>query len=72
MPVAVSGKWSGNGFELDYDEIARINAYKLVLTPAPFGISVHLTERSGLADMTMLASSVEPAQRIAGLSATHG
>jgi CubicO group peptidase (beta-lactamase class C family) len=72
LPVAVSGKWSGNGFELDYDEIARINAYKLVLTPAPFGISVHLTERSGLADMTMLASSVEPAQRIAGLSATHG
>ena len=72
LPVAVSGKWSSDGFEFDYDEVSRINAYKLVLTPAPSGISVHLTERSGLADMTMLASGVEPAQRIAGLSANHG
>jgi CubicO group peptidase (beta-lactamase class C family) len=72
LMVAVSGKWNNTGFELDYDEVARINAYKLVLTPALSGVSIHLTERSGLADMMMTASAVEPVQRIAGLSATHG
>ncbi len=71
LPVAVLGRWTDAGFELDYDEIARINAYRLDLTPASEGVSIHLTERSGLADMTMLATDEAPAQRIAGLAGGH-
>jgi CubicO group peptidase (beta-lactamase class C family) len=68
LPVAVGGQWTSAGFALDYDEVARINAYRLVITPAPGGISVHLTERSGLANQTMLATDQPPAQRVAGIS----
>jgi len=72
LPVAVSGRWTMGSFELDYDEIARINAYTLALTPSPDGVVIHLTERSGLANMTMTATSDPEAQRVAGLSGSHG
>jgi CubicO group peptidase (beta-lactamase class C family) len=72
LPVAVTGRWTVGSFELQYDEIARINAYRLVMTPALTGLSIHLTERSGLADVTMTATTVQSGQRIAVLSGNHG
>jgi len=72
LPVAVLGRWAEGGFVLDYDEIARINAYRLALTPLADGVSIHLTERSGLANMTLTATGEPPAQRVAGLSGSHG
>jgi CubicO group peptidase (beta-lactamase class C family) len=72
LPVAVLGRWTSGGFVLDYDEIARINAYRLVLTPASDGLSIHLTERSGLANLMLTATAEPPAQRVAGLSGSHG
>jgi CubicO group peptidase (beta-lactamase class C family) len=71
LPVAVLGRWINGGFILDYDEIARINAYRLLLTPASDGLSIHLTERSGLANMMLTATAEPPAQRVAGLSGSH-
>ncbi|HEX4160705.1 MAG TPA: serine hydrolase [Rhizomicrobium sp.] len=53
--VAVSGQWRPGGFLLDYNEIARIDDYRLYVTPAPGGLSVHLTERTGLVDIWLLA-----------------
>ena len=72
LPVAVAGSWSNGSFVLDYDEIARINAYRLVMTPAGAGLSIHLTERSGLANMMLTATDAPPVQNLAGLSAHHG
>jgi hypothetical protein len=53
--VALSGEWRSGGFLLDYNEIARIDDYRLFLVPAPGGLSIHLTERSGLVDLWLLA-----------------
>jgi CubicO group peptidase (beta-lactamase class C family) len=53
--VALLGKWRSKGFLLDYNEIARIDDYRLYLTPAPDGLSVHLTERTGLVDVWLPA-----------------
>lgn len=73
LPVAVAGRWDGTAFILDYDEIARINAYRLVLTPDVAGLQIHLTERSGLADMVLTAGTTPPEQqRIAGVTGSHG
>jgi CubicO group peptidase (beta-lactamase class C family) len=71
LPVAVSGRWSGDSFELTYDEVARIDAYKLVVTPAPGGLSIHLSERSGLANMMLTATEQPPAQRVAGVAVSQ-
>jgi CubicO group peptidase (beta-lactamase class C family) len=54
--VAVSGKWQPRGFLLDYNEIARIDDYRLYLSPAPGALSVHLTERTGLVDIWLNAT----------------
>ncbi len=54
--VALAGSWSANGFDLDYDEIARINAYRLHITPVGGGLRIHLSERTGLVDMMLLAT----------------
>lgn len=72
LPVAVSGRWLNGSFALDYDEIARINAYRLLITPDPGGAMIRLTERSGLADMTMVAGTNPIEQRTAGVSGSHG
>ena len=54
--VALLGRWSDNAFDLDYDEIARINAYRLHIVPVDNGLSIRITERSGLADITLTAT----------------
>ncbi|HEY5047534.1 MAG TPA: serine hydrolase [Rhizomicrobium sp.] len=72
LPVAVSGQWRNGGFELDYDEVARINAYRFSLVPASGGVFIHLTERSGLANITMTATDEPPAEPIAAGSGNHG
>jgi hypothetical protein len=53
--AALLGQWRSNAFLLDYNEIARIDDYRLYLTPAPGGLSVHLTERTGLVDAWLSA-----------------
>lgn len=53
--VALLGQWRTNGFLLDYDQVARIDDYRLYLTPTPSGLNVHLTERTGLVDLWLAA-----------------
>ena len=53
--VALVARCSDTAFDLDYDEIARINDYRLHIVPADNGLSIHITERSGLADITLTA-----------------
>jgi hypothetical protein len=65
LNVAVSGHWADDSFEIDYDEIARINAYRLILKPEASGLTIHITERSGLADTTITAQAVPPVQQLA-------
>ncbi len=49
MPVAVSGVWENDRtFVLEYDEIGNINAYRLRLTFSGDGVSMEMSERSGL------------------------
>jgi CubicO group peptidase (beta-lactamase class C family) len=71
LPVAVGGTWAGDSFELSYDEIARIDAYKLVFVPAADGFSIHLRERSGLSDMMLTATERPPAQPAAGIAVSQ-
>jgi CubicO group peptidase (beta-lactamase class C family) len=55
LPVAVSGAWESNStFVLDYNEVGNINAYRYRLTFSDGGITVELTERSGLVDARFL------------------
>jgi CubicO group peptidase (beta-lactamase class C family) len=54
--VAVSGAWRANGFDLDYDEVALIDDYRLRLTGAGQGLRIHLTERTGLVDADLSAN----------------
>ena len=54
--VALVGRWSDNAFDLDYDEIARINDYRLHFVPDANGLSIRITERTGLADITLTAT----------------
>lgn len=72
LPVAVTGQWKNGAFEIDYDEVARINDYKLVLTPSVSGLLVRLSERSGLANMTMTATTGNTEQIVAGIGDHHG
>lgn len=49
LPVALSGAWeNGATFVLDYNEVANINAYRLRLTFDDQGVTVELSERSGV------------------------
>jgi hypothetical protein len=52
-PVALLGQWKPAGFLLDYNEIARIDNYRLLIAPAPDGLAIHLTERTGLVDLRL-------------------
>ncbi|MGH6877310.1 MAG: hypothetical protein ACREHV_08025, partial [Rhizomicrobium sp.] len=54
--VALLGKWGNRAFVLDYDEIARIDDYRLSLSAVRGGLSIRLTERTGLVDMTLTAT----------------
>jgi CubicO group peptidase (beta-lactamase class C family) len=53
--VAVSGIWRAGSLHLDYDEVARIDDYRLDLTPSADGLRIHLTERTGLVDAVFSA-----------------
>ncbi len=53
--VALQGQWLSSSFLVDYDEIARIDDYRLYFALAPGGLNLHLTERSGLVDLWLLA-----------------
>jgi CubicO group peptidase (beta-lactamase class C family) len=53
--VALSGMWADNAFELDYDEVARIDDYRLQIVAAGPELDIHLTERTGLVDMRLRA-----------------
>jgi CubicO group peptidase (beta-lactamase class C family) len=55
--VALLGQWQRDGFLLDYNEIARIDDYRIYMAPAPGGLTVHLTERTGLVDLWFQANS---------------
>ncbi|HEX3430377.1 MAG TPA: serine hydrolase [Rhizomicrobium sp.] len=45
--VAMTGWWRVNGFDLDYNTVARIDDYVLYVTPTPTGLAIHLTDRDG-------------------------
>jgi hypothetical protein len=49
------GWWAANAFNLDYDTVALIAYYRLHITPAPNGIAIHLTERTGTIDAMLTA-----------------
>jgi CubicO group peptidase (beta-lactamase class C family) len=51
--VALLGWWADGAFELDYDEVARIDDYRLRLVPAGAGLDIRLWERTGLVDMRL-------------------
>jgi CubicO group peptidase (beta-lactamase class C family) len=68
LPVAVLGEWRNGGFDLSYDEIARINAFTLHMMPSPAGLSVRITERSGLVDAMAQAVTVPKQSARASLS----
>ncbi len=53
--VAVSGVWRTGAFDLDYDEVARIDDYRLRLSAAGRRLRIRLTERTGLVDTVLLA-----------------
>lgn len=55
--VALLGQWRPNGLLVDYNEIARIDDYRLYLAPSPDGLRVHLTERTGLIDLWLSTTS---------------
>jgi CubicO group peptidase (beta-lactamase class C family) len=54
--VAMTGYWRQNAFDLDYNTIALIDDYQLHITPAPNGLSIHLTDRDGPGDAMLTAT----------------
>ncbi len=57
LPVALLGEWRNGEFDLTYDEIARINAFTLRIVPSIRGLSVRITERTGLVNATAQATN---------------
>lgn len=58
--LAMTGWWQANAFNLDWDSIAQIAYYRLHITPAPNGLAIHVTERTGTVDATMTAVREAP------------
>ncbi len=51
LPVALQGRWESNStFVFDYDEVANINSYRYRLTFIHDGVSIELSEKTGLMD----------------------
>ena len=44
-PVALSGRWIRDSLLLDFDQVSRINAYTLWLTPSRDRINVRVRQR---------------------------
>jgi CubicO group peptidase (beta-lactamase class C family) len=55
--IALLGTWRPGGLLLDYNTIARIDDYRFHLAPVADGLEIHLTERTGLIDMQLLAKA---------------
>ncbi len=53
--LAMTGWWQSNAFNLDWDTIAQVAFYRLHITPAPNGLDIRVTERTGTVDATMTA-----------------
>ncbi|HLY04957.1 MAG TPA: serine hydrolase [Rhizomicrobium sp.] len=53
--LAMTGWWQANAFNLDWNSIAQVAFYRLHITPAPNGLAIHVTERTGTVDATMTA-----------------
>ena len=53
--VAMTEWWRTNGFDLDYNTVARIDDYQLHITLAGNGLSIHLTDRDGPVDAMLSA-----------------
>jgi CubicO group peptidase (beta-lactamase class C family) len=53
-PVALAGKWEKDAFDLDYDQVADINAFSLRLSPEGEKLTVHVVQRAdtGQLDIT--------------------
>jgi CubicO group peptidase (beta-lactamase class C family) len=57
LPVAVQGSWTdASTFVLDYDEVANINSFVCRFVFDAGTATVHVTERSGEADLTIGAT----------------
>lgn len=57
LPVALHGMWNNDAtFTFDYDEVANINAFMCVFSFDRDTTSVHVTERSGEADLKIRAT----------------
>jgi CubicO group peptidase (beta-lactamase class C family) len=54
--VALSGRWRADAFDIDYDEVARIDDYQLHIVPVANGLGIHLAERTGPVDMLLTAT----------------
>jgi CubicO group peptidase (beta-lactamase class C family) len=54
--VALSGRWSANGLDLDYNEIARIDDFHLRITLVAGDLSIHLLQRTGPIDVMLSAA----------------
>ena len=51
LPVAMQGQWENNStFVFDYDEVANINSYRFRLTFVDDGVSIEVSEKTGLVD----------------------
>ena len=62
LPVAVSGAWANDStFALDYDEVANINDYSIVLQFSGDDMAVTLNERTGLLHDVHFAGKARPA-----------
>ena len=57
LPVALQGRWDGPTFELDYDEVANVNAFLCRFTFDGDMATVDVKERSGELDLTLEAKS---------------
>jgi hypothetical protein len=54
--VALSGRWSTNGLDLDYNEVARIDDFHLRITLVAGDLSIHLLQRTGPIDVMLSAA----------------
>jgi hypothetical protein len=59
LPVALQGRWEGSStFVFDYDEVANINCYHFRLTFIHDDVSIDLSEKTVLVEVTFQGKSV--------------
>ena len=58
LPVPLQGRWESHStFVFDYDEVANINSYRFRLTFVQDGVSIELSEKTGLVDAVFQGKS---------------